>query len=149
MSEGKLPISTSAAATEAPAAIVLPMGKGTVLFVDDEPMVVEMGSRMLERLGYEVVSASRGAEALECFRKAPERYSVLITDQTMPKMTGAQLSQAVLAIRKDIPIVLCTGFSATMSESMARTIGVREVVMKPFSMKTLADAISTAIGNKV
>ena len=102
----------------------LPRGKGRVLLVDDEAMVARVGQEHLERLNYEVVVCLSSVEALEAFRAAPQRFDLIITDQTMPQMTGDALAQALRRIRSDIPIILCTGFSHTMDPESARTLGI-------------------------
>ena len=88
-----------------------PAGNERILLVDDEEMVVAVASEMLLALGYEVVSVQRSSDALALFRSQPDRFHLLITDQTMPVMTGVELATEVLRIRRDIPIILCTGFS--------------------------------------
>lgn len=106
-------------------------GTESILFVDDEAMVAEMGMQTLTRLGYSVTTRTSSIEALELFRVKPDEFDIVITDQTMPNMTGADLSVEILRIRPDIPIILCTGFSHTISLEKARALGIHEFVMKP------------------
>jgi CheY-like chemotaxis protein len=100
---------------------------------------------MLTSLGYEAVVTSRSPKALEIFRQNPARFDVVITDQVMPQMTGAELIKELQVIRPDIPIVLCTGFDEKFPREQAEAIGVREFVMKPIVRHDLARAIRRAI----
>ena len=94
----------------------LPHGTGRILFVDDEAVLARVSQSMLARCGYDVVSRTSSIEALEAFRAMPHRFDLVVTDQTMPQMTGEELAQALRRIRPDIPIILCTGFSHTMGK---------------------------------
>lgn len=122
--------------------------KQRVLLVDDENLVLVSVQRALERLGYEVDAAKDGPDALELFCGAPETFDVVITDQTMPRMTGAELAEELLHIRPDIPVILSTGFSETISEQEAKAMGVRDLLMKPATTKDLDTAIRKATGNQ-
>ncbi len=122
--------------------------KWRVLLVDDENLVLMSVRRALERLGYEVDAVKDGKDALELFCEAPETFDVVITDQTMPKMTGAELAEELLHIRPDIPVILSTGFSETISEQEAKAMGVSELLMKPATTKDLDAAIRKAIGKQ-
>ena len=117
-----------------------------VLLVDDEGLVLMSVQRALERLGYEVESVRDGPDALKLFCDAPDSFDVVITDQTMPKMTGAELAEELLHIRPDIPVILSTGFSEIISEQEARDMGVRDLLMKPATTKDLDRAIRKATG---
>jgi len=119
----------------------LPMGTERILFVDDEPILVELAKKMLSKLGYTVVTRSSSFEALELFQKDPDRYDLVITDMTMPGITGDKLAQKFMEIRHDIPIILCSGYSEYISEDKAKKIGIREFVMKPLEMNELARTI--------
>ncbi len=116
----------------------LPSGTGHILLVDDEQMIVEMCSQMLASLGYTVTAAHGSTVALERFSAAPHAFDLVITDQTMPHMTGHQLTQKLLKIRKNIPIILCTGFSETMDHKKALDSGIKEFILKPYDRATLA-----------
>lgn len=120
-----------------------PLRRGTehILFVDDENSLVEIAETFLERLGYRVSGFTSSMEALEKFRATPKAFDLVITDMTMPKMTGDILSRKILAIREDIPIILCTGFSEQISEKKAREIGIKTFLMKPVNQKTLTRTI--------
>jgi CheY-like chemotaxis protein len=110
---------------------------GRILLVDDEPALVEVGKEILENLGYEVDTSTNGTLALNLFLIAPQRFDVVITDMTMPGMTGDVLSKEILRLRPDIPIVLCTGYSERINEDVAHDIGIRKLLMKPFKMDDL------------
>src|SRR5206468_1548106 len=116
-------------------------GAERVLLVDDEAALVSLGEAILQRLGYEAVVCTSSAEALEVFRTAPQRFDLVITDQTMPHMTGERLAQALRHLRPDIPIILCTGFSPGMHAERAQELGIDALLMKPLAMQELAQAI--------
>jgi CheY-like chemotaxis protein len=116
----------------------LPKGHECILFVDDEEDLVEIGSQMLSHLGYEVVTQSNSLEVLDLFRTQPERFDLVITDMTMPNLTGDKLAKELLKVRPDIPIILCTGFSECITEEKAKEIGICEFSLKPFVMRDLA-----------
>lgn len=113
-------------------------GAGRVLFVDDEEMIASLGQKMLEHLGYEVVTFTRSLAALAAFEADPYQFDVVVTDQTMPEMTGVALVAALRRVRPDIPIVLCTGFSHLVNEEKARALGVDAFVMKPWERQDVA-----------
>ena len=119
----------------------VPHGKERILFVDDETALVIAGRQLLEGLGYKVIAKTNAIEALETFREQPKSFDVVVTDMTMPKMTGEDLSKEILAIRPDIPIIICTGFSEVISEKKAKAIGIREFIMKPILRKDMAKII--------
>jgi len=115
-----------------------PLGDERILFVDDEPSLANLGKQVLETLGYAVVTRTSGVEALELFRNNPATFDLVITDMTMPQMTGAELAWELTRLRAEIPVILCTGFSHSMSEEKARALGIREYVMKPLMRHDLA-----------
>ena len=121
--------------------IPLPMGKEQILFVDDEPAIVDIGKSMLEQMGYKVEVRTSPIEAHEAFRTQPDKFDLVITDMTMPKVTGDELAKELMAIRPDIPIILCTGFSERITEEMAKALGIKAFVMKPFVIHDLANTI--------
>ena len=112
-----------------------------ILFVDDEEMLVEWGKAVLERLGYMVAAMTDSTKALNTFSSNPSRFDLVITDQTMPGMTGVQLSKEILKIKPNIPIILCTGHSETVSSDTAKEAGVREFLIKPLAKQELAQAV--------
>jgi len=126
----------------------LPTGSETILFVDDEAPLATLGTRLLEGLGYVVVSRTNSLEALETFRKDPSRFDVVVTDMTMPSMTGDQLATEVMKIRSDIPVILCTGFSTKISKKKAETLGIQAFVMKPFLKGEMAETVRRALDEK-
>ncbi len=121
----------------------LPQRSGTVLLVDDEIVLVDMVRGMLERFGYTVVACDRSTEALAAFNREPARFDLVLTDQTMPQMTGIQLAGNILGIRPDIPIILCSGFNELATLEQAKAMGIHEMLAKPFSARQLAEAIET------
>lgn len=116
-------------------------GKERILFVDDEELLTELGKDMLERLGYHVIAKQRSIEALEAFQNQPDEFDLVITDQTMPGMTGFDLARRMLQIRPDIPIILCTGYSALVDEEMVKAQGIKAFVRKPVTMTSIAQLI--------
>ncbi len=120
---------------------VLPTGDERILFVDDERPLVDLGKEMLESLGYSVSVNTNSLEALETFRAQPDAFDLVITDMTMPGLTGKELAKELMSIRSDIPIILCTGFSDLINEKQAEEIGIREFLMKPYVIASLAQTI--------
>jgi signal transduction histidine kinase/ActR/RegA family two-component response regulator len=118
-----------------------PNGTERILFTDDEKQIVDMVQQMLERLGYHVTARTSSVEALKAFRTQPDKFDLVITDQTMPNMTGAKLAQKIMGIRPDIPIILCTGFSEVIAEEKAKAMGFRDFVMKPIVKTDIAKII--------
>jgi PAS domain S-box-containing protein len=136
--------------TETQKVELLPMGDHErVLFIDDEQALVELGEKMLEHLGYEVTVRTSSIEALELFRNQPDRFDLIITDFTMPNMTGDKLAQEVMRLRPGLPVILCTGFSERISEMKAKALGIQEFVMKPFDLNDLAQTIRRALDHKI
>ncbi len=121
-------------------------GVERILFVDDEEMHTQLGKAMLESLGYTVVTKNTGIEALETFSNRPDFFDVVITDQSMPNMTGADLAKKLLQISPNLPVILCTGFSEIMSKEKAKAMGIREYLNKPYVMKDLAKMIQKVLG---
>jgi len=131
-----------------PASEALPTGTESILFVDDEGVLVDIGKKMLEHLGYEVVTRTSSIEALEMFRTNPDRFELVITDMTMPNMTGETLAKEIMKIRNDMPIILCTGFSERISEEKAKALGIRKFLMKPLVLREFAKTIREALDTK-
>lgn len=124
------------------------MGRGRVLFVDDEAALAEIGQELLSSLGYEAMAETDSRRALERFQQAPQSFDLLITDQNMPDLTGAELVRQVLAVRPDLPILMLTGFSETISREQARALGIREFLLKPVLRRDLATAVRAALGEE-
>jgi CheY-like chemotaxis protein len=119
----------------------IPKGKERILFVDDEEILVEWAQITLERLGYTITVTTDGSEALTIFSNDPMAFDLVITDHAMPHLAGHQLAEKLLAIRNDIPIILCTGYSETVSPEKAREAGIREFLLKPLTKQELAFAV--------
>ena len=117
------------------------LGQGTIMFIDDEPTIVDSAKAMLSELGYTVWSYTDSQEALEMFRQHTKDIDVVVSDQTMPSLTGEVLAKHMLAINPSIPIILCTGFSHTINEEKALSMGIRVFLRKPYRMQELAEAI--------
>ena len=119
----------------------LPTGSERILFIDDEQVLIEIGGQMLELLGYEVVTKRSSVQALELFQAEPDGFDLVMTDMTMPLMTGAKLARELMKIRPKIPIILCSGHSIPVSEEKAKEIGIKAFVMKPLVMRNLAETV--------
>ncbi|MGV7229467.1 MAG: response regulator [Nitrospirales bacterium] len=119
----------------------IPLGKETILFVDDEETIVWLGKELLEQLGYTVEVQTNSVEALNVFRNDPQRFDLVITDQTMPGLTGEALSRELLRIRPELPIILCTGFSHIMTAEKAKALGIQAYLMKPLAIRDLASIV--------
>jgi signal transduction histidine kinase/ActR/RegA family two-component response regulator len=124
-------------------------GKEHILMVDDELSLVKIGSRMLKRMGYKVTSTNNSLEALELFHKRPNHYDLILSDLTMPYLTGEKLAAEITKIRPDIPIIICTGFSAAVDLSEAVVSGIRAIVKKPIEKHQLAKTIRLALEGKL
>jgi len=116
----------------------VPRGSERILFVDDETMLAELGKAMLEHLGYSVTVCTSSQDAWNTFKNQPDRFDAVVTDQTMPSMTGMDLAMQILHIRPDLPIILCTGYSTLIDENQAKAKGVKGFAMKPLSKQKIA-----------
>jgi CheY-like chemotaxis protein len=116
-------------------------GKERILFVDDEEVLVHLGKNMLTGIGYEVIERTSSLEALKLFQSSPDRFDLVITDLTMPNMTGIELAQEIMRIRPGIPVILCTGYSEAITPEKAKAIGLKDFIMKPLIKNQLAAAI--------
>jgi len=121
----------------------LPLSKGNecILFVDDELQIATLVKDILESLGYTVTAKTDACEALDLFREEPFSFDLVITDINMPKMTGDMLARELADIRKEVPIILCTGYSEIISEYLAKTSGVKGCILKPFGIELLAETV--------
>jgi len=126
----------------------LPTGTERILFVDDEELLVEMAQSMLESLGYRVTVARHGSEAWNLFLEDPFRFDLVITDQTMPDVTGITLARKMLKVRRDMSIVLCTGHSDMVSEETAKDVGICQFLMKPLMRTELAENIRRVLDER-
>ncbi len=125
----------------------IPKGTQNILLVDDEAMVVDITKLRLQRLNYTVSSKTSSLEALELFRSNPDDFDLVITDQTMPGLTGIKLAQKLIAIRPDIPIILCTGYSNKIDENDTNAVGIKAFLMKPLEMRELAIIVKNTLEN--
>ena len=125
--------------TEATAAVEIPQtGSGHILRVDDEPSVANMMKKTLESLGYRVTSATYPQEALDVFKADLEGFDLLLTDQTMPEMTGVMLAKEAMRLRPGFPVIICTGYSEVLDDPKAQAMGIRALLMKPVDRTNLA-----------
>jgi two-component system cell cycle sensor histidine kinase/response regulator CckA len=120
-------------------------GNERILFVDDDPSLAELGKYILKWFGYEVFTFTDSTQALEMFAKNPNGYDLVVTDMTMPEMTGMHLSRAILTIRPEMPIILCTGHSDLIDERKAKEEGIRHFMMKPLRRNELAKIVRNAL----
>jgi PAS domain S-box-containing protein len=123
-------------------------GKERILLVDDEDILVELNKQRLGRLGYDVVATTSSAEALDAFRREPDMFDLVITDLTMPGMTGIDLAADLLKIRPTVPIILCTGHSETISPEQARDAGIKAYLLKPSNKSEMAKAIRQVLDTR-
>ncbi|MFC1579808.1 ATP-binding protein [Thermodesulfobacteriota bacterium] len=119
-----------------------------ILFVDDEFPIVRMGSQTLGSLGYKVTSLTDSVEALELFKRKPDRFDLVISDMGMPKMTGDKLAEELMKIRPDIPIILCTGYSKKMSQKRAAEIGISAFMVKPLFKQDMAETVRKVLDTR-
>jgi PAS domain S-box-containing protein len=119
----------------------LPTGSEKILLVDDEKTLAKMGRLMLERLGYDVITCTSSREALETFQTRPQDFDLVISDKTMPEMTGFDLAAQLKITRPDIPVIVCTGYSEDIEVNRAAGLGISRLLMKPLSLDDLANAV--------
>jgi PAS domain S-box-containing protein len=116
-------------------------GTEKILFVDDEESIRNLGKYYLERLGYSVTTISDGRKALELFKASPDRFNLVVTDQTMPKITGEELARELLKLSPDIPIIVCTGYSSSISPESSSAIGISALLQKPLTPDELSRVV--------
>jgi len=119
----------------------VPRGNGRILVVDDEEIQVQTMTSMLERLGYKAIGKTDPRRALREFRRHPEAFDLVLTDQNMPWLPGEELAAEILLLRPDMPVILCTGYSEKVNEDTVKAKGIREFIMKPFSLRGIAGTI--------
>jgi CheY-like chemotaxis protein len=128
----------------------IPRGHGErILYLDDEAPLARLGQKILERLGYAVDVHTVPAQALEAVRRDPGRYRLMITDQMMPGMTGTELVQRVRLIRPDLPVILTTGYTATLTDEVIRRLGINQLLPKPLSIELLGVAVDRVLRETV
>jgi PAS domain S-box-containing protein len=120
-------------------------GTERILFVDDEMMLAGIGQQMLKKLGYDVVARTSPVEALELFKAKPDHFDLVVTDQTMPGMTGDALARELMRIRPGLPVIICTGYSQSIDERRAAEMGIRGFVMKPILINSISVAVRKAL----
>jgi CheY-like chemotaxis protein len=124
----------------------LPRGNGQrVLFVDDEPVLGDVAEKMMQRLGYRATVFQSSETALAAFQKEPAAFDALVTDLTMPAMTGVELALQVLATRPDLPVILVSGSSGQLTATELRKVGIRELLSKPLDYGTLARVLNQVL----
>ncbi len=134
--------------TEAASSETIPTGTERVLVVDDEEMISKMLQLILESLGYQATCSCNSLEALALIEQDPKAFDLLITDMTMPNLTGFDLAQKALAIQADLPIILCTGFSELLNKEQAQAMGIRAYLMKPVSVQELGQTVRKVLDAK-
>ncbi len=122
-----------------------PTGSERILLIDDEEPVIRVTDKILKNLGYDVTPVQNSQEALTLFRSDPDQFDLVITDTTMPKMTGVELSEALMTLRADLPIILCTGYSEKISQKKADALGVKGLLMKPITKSEMATMVRQAL----
>jgi len=137
-----LPRATAETAPQARPQPRLASAQGRVLLVDDEKALVDIAREMLEGLGLHVTARTSSVEALEAFRYRPRDFDLAVTDYAMPNMTGVELARELLTLRPDLPVILCTGFSDSISRERAQSLGICDVVKKPLLQANLAECVA-------
>ncbi len=140
-----LPVSQNNVKITTEAGTELATGNERILLVDDEQTLVDLNRQMLERLGYSVESLTSSIEALEMFKTRSDEFDLVMTDMTMPNLTGEELAGELMKIRTDIPVILCTGFSEQITEEQAKELGIKEFILKPIMMNELAEIVRSVL----
>jgi len=143
-----LPTTTEEAVAEIEKMPSVTKGHERILLIDDEPDIIDVGKRILEQLGYTVTTNSSSMDALELFQKDPYQFDLVISDMTMPFMTGDELAGEFMRIRQDIPIIICTGFSEKLTEEKALSIGIRAYLGKPLLKSEMAETVRRVLDQK-
>ena len=123
-------------------------GLERILFVDDEPAIEALGKRLLGSLGYDVVTCANAADALELFRSNPDGFDIVITDMTMPEMTGDRMAAEMMRIRSDLPVIVCNGSNELLSTQRVQEVGIRALLMKPFLKNEAAKIIRDVLDRR-
>ena len=134
--------------TESAETTIAANGSECILLIDDEEQIIDFEQQILQRLGYKVISKTDSEEALEEFAAQPDQFDLVITDMTMPKMTGDQLARKMMDIKPEIPVILCTGFNEAITEEKALAMGIDKFVMKPIVKDKLANTIRAVLDNR-
>ncbi len=125
-----------------------PKGTETILLVDDEDAVIWTEKQMLERLGYKVISRTDSEDALKTLKADPDGFDLIITDMTMPKLTGKQLTRECIKIRPDLPVIICTGFNEKTKNRTPEELGARSLLKKPISISQMARTVRKVLDSK-
>ncbi|MGD1972558.1 MAG: cache domain-containing protein [Desulfobacterales bacterium] len=144
-----LPVIEAQSSTPEDSVQLMVTGTEHILFVDDEDFQADLGRRLLARLGYRVTARTDSLEALALFRQTPDDFDLVITDMTMPAMTGDMLAAKIVSIRPDIPVIVCTGYSEKIDKELIKNIGIKELAMKPLAMKDIAEMIRRVLDVKI
>jgi PAS domain S-box-containing protein len=137
-----LPLTDNFSGAASPESIAnYPTGRERILLIDDEEMIAELEKNLFERLGYQVTVRLSSVDALEAFRSNPDAYDLVITDMSMPNMTGEQLARELIAIKPEIPIIMCSGFSESIGRERAQAIGIKEFLMKPVTISDMSQLV--------
>jgi CheY-like chemotaxis protein len=123
-------------------------GRERLLLVDDEELITDMFDTILTRLGYQVMVFNDSLEALAFITQDSTAFDLLVTDMSMPNLTGLELVQKTLAVRPDLPVILCTGFNQMLDKKEAKALGIHSYLEKPVSVKDLTEAIRQALDDK-
>jgi len=143
-----LPLTLGRRDTKGQAEPQITSGNERILLVDDEHDILEIGNELLRKLGYVVTTKDNAKDALKLFAEQPEEFDLVITDMTMPNMTGDKLAGELIKIRSDIPFILCTGFSELMSKEKAASLGIKGFLMKPVAIRDLSNMIRKVLDDK-
>jgi len=128
--------------------VELPRGHERILLIDDEEAILNMGQQMLTRFGYTVTIQNDSRTALSLFSERPYDFDLVITDLSMPGMTGIQLTRELLRCRPSIPVIMCTGFSDQITEERSGELGIKELILKPILKEDIARAIRRVLDRK-
>ena len=124
-------------------------GKGeTILFVDDEKMIVDVSKELLEGLGYRVITETDPMKAIETFKEGKQAFDIVITDKTMPHLTGFDVAREIRTVSRDIPILLCSGFQEKGDPEKLTALGISRMIIKPIRMSVLADVICDVLDKR-
>jgi PAS domain S-box-containing protein len=144
-----LPLCPSAAEIEAPYRTESLCGRGRLLFIDDEPSILNLGTQYLSQLGYDVQSLDDAVEALKFYQRDPKQYDLIITDMTMPKLTGEMLVKEIFKINPETPVIMCSGYPNDAIKNRMNAAGVKTFLQKPYRMRTLAKAVQQTLPHPV